>query len=80
MTPLITGTAFTAIVLCLFVTLISFNALAKYSSRKKIKQLAPAPKSFTAPRAKIIAFPKNAMNAPKERFLVKDAVSEEEIV
>jgi hypothetical protein len=64
----------------MFVILASLNALAKYNSRKRINRLAAVnPKSFT-PGAKIIALPKNAMKAAKERFLIKESVSEEEIV
>jgi len=34
-------------------------------------------KSSTKPGAKIIALPQNASNPPKERFIIKDSVSEE---
>ena len=75
---LITGTAFIGIVGCTYLTLVSLNTLSRYTSRKRIKQLATSNSKFSAKTgAKIIPLPQNANNLPKERFIVKDSVSEE---
>jgi len=75
---LITGTAFIGIVGCTYLTLVSLNALSRYRSNRRIKQLVISnSKSSTKTGAKIIALPQNASNPPKERFIIKDSVSEE---
>ena len=71
---LITGTAFIGIVGCTYLVIVSLNALSRYNSNRRIKHLAS--KSFKT-GAKVIPLPQNANNLPKERFIIKDSVSEE---
>ena len=75
---LITGTVFIGIVGCTYLTLVSLSAIAKYNSNRRMKQLAiPDSKSSAKQGAKIIPLPQNAHHPPRERFIIKDSVSEE---
>ncbi len=71
---LITGTAFIGIVGCTYLVIVSLNALSRFNSNRRIKHLAS--KSFKT-GAKVIPLPQNANHAPKERFILKDSLSEE---
>ena len=75
---LITGTIFIGIVGCTYLTLVSLNAVSRYNSNRRMKQFAISnSKSPAKQGAKIIPLPQNAHNLPKERFIIKDSVSEE---
>jgi hypothetical protein len=81
MTPFLTEFVFVSVIAAMLLLLAGLNTIAKYAARRRLKktQTRNTP-SYTPAGAKIITLPKNAMNPPKERFLVKGYASEEEIV
>lgn len=78
MTPLIEF-VFVGIIAIMLLLLAGLQAIAKYNYRKRITH-SVIPNSNIRTGAKIIAFPKNAMKTSKERLIVRESISEEEIV
>ena len=77
----LTEFVFIVIIATMLLLLVGLHAIAKYNAKRRLikAQVADSP-PYTTTGAKIITLPQNALNPAKERFLVKEYASEEEIV
>lgn len=81
MKTLLTEFTFIAIIASLLLLLAGLRAIATYNARRRAKQNSPSGAiPQTLPGAKIIVLPQKGVLSTKERLLVDDYASEEEIV
>ena len=80
MTPPLTETVFIGIIASMLLVMVGLHGIARFNSKRRSKRSAYAVEPASANGAKIIPLPQNAMKQSKERFLVEDSVSEEEII
>lgn len=81
MAPLLTEFVFIIIIAAMLLLLACLNTIAKYAARRRLRKTeARATPPYTPAGTKIIPLPQNTIKPAKERFLVKDHASEEEIV
>ena len=79
MTPHLTETLFISIIAAMLLILTGLHAIAKFNAKRRNRSIA-AVEPPVATGAKIIPLPRNTIKPAKERFIVEDFLSEEEII